>query len=98
MVVVVGELLDDGARTAQAGSRPDEHVPGAGRDEGVDERLGELTIDLPHPIDPDLLAVGARVGDVGVQAVLVGGVPEAAVLGAEAPTLGQREVVGGPAR
>jgi hypothetical protein len=71
VVVVRGEWLDDGRRAPQAQPRPDEDLDGAGRDEPLEQVLGQVVVDLPAGGWGALAPVAARVIDVGIEAVLV---------------------------
>ena len=80
---MVDQRHDDVLRALEVQVRADEDLHGAGRDEAVDEVLRELAVDLLGLHRARLGPVLARVEDVGVEAVLVGGVAEAAEVAAE---------------
>ena len=71
--------------------RAHEDVLGAGGHEAVDQVLRQRAVYLAGAADP-LQAVEARIADVDVQAVLVGGVPEAAEAGTEVAAVRPAEV------
>ena len=74
------EHLDDAGRTVKAGAGTDEDELGARPYEPVDQVLGEPVVDLVDRSRRSLAPVAARVVDIGVEPVLVRGVPETAEL------------------
>jgi hypothetical protein len=98
MVVVVRERLNDSGRSREAGVRADEDANRAGRDEPVDEVLGERAVDLRGPSGRALPAVEPRVVDVDVEAVLVRDVAWEAVARAEVAAAGATHVADAYAR
>jgi len=78
VVVVVREHLDDARRPVKRRGRPHEHQLGAGGHEPVDQILGQPAVDLRGGGRRALAAVEPWVADVGIEAVLVGRVPDAA--------------------
>ncbi|HTN25164.1 MAG TPA: hypothetical protein VL120_14325 [Solirubrobacteraceae bacterium] len=83
VVVVVGDRLHDRRRPAEPDVQPDERELRAVGDEAADEILREDVVDVLRPRRRAQRVVGARVVDVGVEAVLVRRVPEPAEVAAE---------------
>jgi hypothetical protein len=77
VVVVAGEQLDHGRRTAQAGVGPHEDSLRSGSSEEVDQRLREPKINLANTQRRALSPVEPRVVHVDVEAVLMRGVARA---------------------
>ena len=84
MVVVIRERLNDAPRAAEPDARSDEDLGGACRHEPVDEPLSFRPVHLRGAPRLALPAVGARVVDVDVEAVLVRDVYGAEVAAAPA--------------
>ena len=89
---MVGDRLHDVRRAAEADVLADERELRARGDEAVDEVLRERAVDVLHGRRRQQRAVGARVEHVDVEAVLVRGVAEAAVVRAERPAPRAAEV------
>ena len=71
VVVVADERLDDSRRAAQRQIRAHEDELGVGGHEAAQEVARERDVDLLEGRRGQFAAVGARVVDVGVEAVLV---------------------------
>src|ERR1044072_7584101 len=82
VIVVCDQQLLDRPRRVDARVRPDEDVFGPRRLEPIDQVLREAAIDIGDGVDAELLAVPPGIGDVDVETVLMGGVPQPAEAGA----------------
>jgi hypothetical protein len=75
VVVVPVEDLHDTRGPTEPGVRTDEDELDAGLNEEVDESLGESAIDVGRRARSALAPVEARIVEIDVEAVLVGGMP-----------------------
>jgi hypothetical protein len=89
VIVVIRQRLDDPPRSVEGEMRPGEDVPRPRGDEPIHEVLGEVLVDQLGAIRLLLERVEPRVVDVGVEAVLVRGMSQAAVLGPNGPPRGR---------
>lgn len=93
MVVVVRERLHDAGRSVQVQGGPDEDpLHAADAKEGIEELLGGVAVDLRGHARRPQPSVATRVVDVGVEAVLVRYVADAAKPRPEVATVAARQV------